>query len=475
MLFNSFVFIWFFAIVYSGYLLLSRNAKAQNVVLLVAGYVFYSYWDWRFLGLLLISTVVDYAVANWLFREQDPRARKWILAISLCLNLGFLGFFKYWNFFTDSTLRLCAAFGWHPDLVTLNIVLPAGISFYTFQSMNYTIDIYRREMKPARSLLDFALFVSFFPHLVAGPIMRASHLLPQVEAPRRITSSQVHAGLFLILWGYFTKVVVADNVALIANQIFNNYRQFQGLDLVVGILAFAVQIYGDFSGYSNIARGLAKLMGFELMVNFNLPYFALSPSDFWQRWHISLSTWLRDYLYIPLGGNRRGPVRTYVNLTLTMLLGGLWHGAAWHFVLWGAYHGLLLVAYRLLDRDPPNLTLWSAERPRLYLLGKMGLMLVLTMVGWVLFRASSLEQIGYMLTHAGVRLSDGSGTLDRAYNFLFFSAPLFLVEWWQYAKRDQLAPTKVRLNWRIPLYSAVFVWLCIFGVRASMEFIYFQF
>ncbi|NEO92828.1 MAG: MBOAT family protein, partial [Moorea sp. SIO3G5] len=300
MLFNSFIFVLFFIIVYTLYLFLNRNYKAQNILLLIASYVFYGWWDWRFLSLLALSTVVDFTVGKQLQDIKEDRKRKLLLCISLVFNLSLLGFFKYFNFFAESFSSLLQIVGLQVDWVTLTILLPVGISFYTFQTMSYTIDIYRGKLKPISNFLDFALFVSFFPQLVAGPIERATTLIPQIILPRNLNIEQINAGILLIVWGYFKKVVIADNMATIANPIFNNYTQYQGLDVLIGILAFTVQIYGDFSGYSDIARGISKLMGFELMVNFKLPYFALNPSDFWLRWHISLSTWLRDYLYIPL-------------------------------------------------------------------------------------------------------------------------------------------------------------------------------
>ena len=473
MLFNSFVFVWFFLITYSAYLLLARNYRAQNVLLLVASYMFYGWWDWRFLFLMLFSSLVDFYVGARIARSSDRQTRKRWLLVAVLTHSTVLGFFKYFNFFMDSAVRALGAFGWQLDPVTLNIVLPVGISFYTFQALTYSVDIYRRELEPSRSLLDYLLYVAYFPQLVAGPIERAAHLLPQISRPRTIRVEQVNAGLFFLALGYFKKVVVADNMGLIAKQVFDGYQQFHGLDLMIGVAAFAIQIYGDFSGYSDIARGLAKLMGFELMVNFNLPYFALSPRDFWRCWHISLSTWLRDYLYIPLGGSRGRFWRTTCTLMLTMLLGGLWHGAAWHFVLWGGYHGLLLILYRVFDRDPDHLTLFSKERHPAYLAAKWLVMLVLTGIGWVLFRASSLEQIGYIFTHWGLEPSVNSFALG--YPLLFFTAPLALIEWWQCTKNDQLALNNVPIWWRAPLFAAALTWMCVFGVRESLEFIYFQF
>ena len=336
MLFTSAVFLLFFAVFYACYLLLRGHRTGQNVLLLVANYVFYGWWDWRFLSLLLLTTWIDFAAGRWMGRVSGGIPRRWILVGALAFNLGMLGFFKYFNFFTDSAVELCSALGFHADAPTIRILLPLGISFYTFQAVSYVVDVYRLKTKPTGSLLDFSIYVAFFPLLISGPIERSDHLLPQIAAPRRITLEQLNAGVFLILWGFFKKLVIADNIGPIADEVFDGYLQQGGLNVILGALAFAFQIYCDFSGYSDIARGLAKLMGFDLILNFKLPYFALSPSDFWRRWHISLSTWLRDYLYIPLGGNRGTKLQTFRNLMVTMLLGGLWHGAAWNFVLWGA-------------------------------------------------------------------------------------------------------------------------------------------
>ena len=297
-------------------------------MLLVASYAFYGAWDWRFLGLIVLSTVVDYVVGMSLAATGDPRRRQFLVTASIVANLGILGLFKYAGFFAKSLVGLGASLGVEIPAFALDVVLPVGISFYTFQTLSYTIDIYRGTLKPTRRFLDFALFVAFFPQLVAGPIERASRLLPQVLQPRHVTWEKFGSGSWLILWGLFKKVVIADNLAFLVNAVYATDASPTGWQVVAGTVAFAWQIYCDFSGYSDIARGLARLMGFELMVNFNLPYAARSPADFWRRWHISLSTWLRDYLYIPLGGNQGGALRTYRNLGLTMLLGGLWHGAA---------------------------------------------------------------------------------------------------------------------------------------------------
>ncbi|MCB8943379.1 MAG: MBOAT family protein [Ardenticatenaceae bacterium] len=478
MLFNSGTFFVFFVIVYSLYLLLNKQLRWQNVLLLLASYVFYGKWDWRFLTLIAISTLVDFFLGRAIHRlpndtSANQQQRKRLLFISMSVNLGILGFFKYFNFFADSFVDLLNLVGLTADPLTLNIILPVGISFYTFQTMSYCIDIYRQQLEPTDNLLDFAVFVAFFPQLVAGPIERAVNLLPQVQKPRRITIEQINIGLYLILWGLFKKMVIADNAGLIADTIFNNYTDYNGLEILIGILAFSAQIYGDFSGYSNIARGISKLMGFELMINFRLPYFALNPTDFWQRWHISLSSWLRDYLYIPLGGNRGSKWFTYRNLMLTMVLGGLWHGAAWNFVLWGAFHGTILIIYRVLEKRPIHLNPWQGDYNRLIVLLRMGLMFILTLFGWLLFRAHSLDQISYMITH--ISFATSSTSLELGKELLFYVTPLFLVELGQYISRDLLWITKWPQAARILVYSIILIWIIVFGARESLEFIYFQF
>ncbi|MBZ8182074.1 MBOAT family O-acyltransferase [Oscillatoria salina] len=473
MLFNSLTFVVFFLLVYSLYLLLLKHYRAQNIFLLVASYIFYGSWNWRFLILLIISTVVDFFVSQWMSQTSNLQRRKLLLTVSLLTNLSILGFFKYFNFFVESFIQLFNWLGIAANPITLNIILPVGISFYTFQTLSYTIDVYRGKLIPAKNLLDFAVYVAFFPQLVAGPIERAENFLPQITHPRKVKLAQINAGLFLILWGYFKKVVIADNIGLIANAVFNNYTDYQGIDVIIGILAFTVQIYGDFSGYSDIARGISKLMGFELMVNFKLPFFAINPSDFWARWHISLSTWLRDYLYIPLGGNRQGTFNTYRNLGITMLLGGLWHGAAWNFVIWGAYHGLILIIYRMVSREREHLDPWGGKYSYPSILAKMLLMFILANIGWVIFRCTSLEQMGYILTHIGLSWSEN--TADFLTNFLWLTVPLLIVQIHQYFTGDLLALIKLNLWLRVPIYSLFLVSILLYGYRESVEFIYFQF
>jgi D-alanyl-lipoteichoic acid acyltransferase DltB (MBOAT superfamily) len=395
MVFNSLTFLIFLAVVLPLYYRLGH--RGQNIMLVLASYVFYGWWDYRFLALLIFTTLFDFACALQMDGETRPGRRKRWLAASITANMTVLGIFKYYDFFASSLQSALAPLGIHPSFPMLHVILPLGISFYTFLSMSYTIDVYRRELKATRHPLDFMLYVAYFPHLVAGPIVRASFLLPQCQRPRVIQPVEVQNGLWLILMGYVKKVVIADRLGQIVDWGFAQPSPpFPNLNAWIVIYAFAFQIYGDFAGYSDIARGLAKIMGFELTVNFRAPYLVTNPAAFWRNWHISLSTWLRDYLYIPLGGNRQGLWQTYRNLMLTMLLGGLWHGAGFAFILWGFYHGVLLSIHRWWGQfrggDKPAAPAGTAP-----LLGRMKqlalivLFFHITCVGWLFFRAGGLH------------------------------------------------------------------------------------
>ncbi len=388
MFFNSFVFLAFLAVVLPIYYLLPSQ-KLRAAHLLVASYCFYGYWDWRFCGLLALSTVVDFALGRRLARTDAEPRRRQLLFLSLFVNLTILGFFKYFNFFIESIESTVRGFGGHVDFLHLNIVLPVGISFYTFQSLSYTIDIYRRRLEPTRSLINFALFVAFFPQLVAGPIERARALLPQVARLGRPSRQQVSSGLVLIAMGYLRKVLIGDTCGRIVDHVFGQDTLYRSPELLAALILFSVQIYADFSGYSRIARGLARLLGVELMRNFEQPYLAANIADFWRRWHISLSSWLKDYLYIPLGGNRHGRRRTYINLMITMLLGGLWHGASWNFVVWGGLHGVYLAVHRLTSADTD-----AGHKPRSSwsYLASMAVTNLLVLFAWLFFRAESFAQ-----------------------------------------------------------------------------------
>ena len=347
MLFNSFEFLVFLPIVFLLYWFAFKKLRAQNLFVVVASYLFYGWWDWRFLILIAFTTLCSYASGILLERQEGHRHIQRLISIAnIVLNLTILGIFKYFNFFSENLQHLFQWFGFELDWVTLDILLPVGISFYTFQALSYTIDIYRHKMKPTHDIVAFFAFISFFPQLVAGPIERATNLLPQFESQRTFDYTAAVDGMRQILWGLFKKIVVADTCAVAVNQIFANYQTLDSLNLVWGAFLFTFQIYGDFSGYSDIAIGTAKLFGINLLQNFNFPYFSRDIAEFWRRWHISLSSWLRDYLYISLGGNRHGKFRQYLNLIITMFLGGLWHGASWNFVLWGTFHGVALALHK---------------------------------------------------------------------------------------------------------------------------------
>lgn len=476
MLFNSFPFAIFFVLVFSLYLLLGH--KKQNRLLLAASCVFYGSWDWRFLLLMFASISIDYFCALHIHASDDPGTRKRFLLISIIVNLAVLGFFKYFNFFAENLHALCSGFGLHLPRLALNIILPLGISFYTFEAMSYIMDIYRRKMQPIKHYADYALFVTYFPHLIAGPIMRAKDLLPQICSPRTIRREQLNEGTYLFCWGLFEKIFIADNLAKVVNPVFSAEAPCNGMAVLLSLYAFAFQIFCDFDGYSNMARGLGKCMGFDIIINFNLPYFAVNPRDFWQRWHISLSTWLRDYLYIPLGGNKNGLWQTNRNLMLTMLLGGLWHGASWTFVLWGTYQGSLLLAHR-------SLTPWLGKIPspdnvfaaRLWQALKIIFFFHLVCLGWLLFRAQSLQQVAAMLKSLAMIPGDISGKEAwlPSLKAMTVILPLLIIQSIQYAKKDLLCI--FRAHWAV---QGAFYFLILFlsmtlGADGGKEFIYFQF
>jgi D-alanyl-lipoteichoic acid acyltransferase DltB (MBOAT superfamily) len=474
MVFNSLQFAAFFAVVYALYRVLPH--RAQNVMLLVASYVFYSAWDWRFLGLLLGSTVIDFQVARYISRERSQRKRRLALLVSLVYNLGVLAVFKYFNFFADGLGHLFSLVGWRADPVTLHVVLPMGISFYTFMTISYVIDVYRDEIPAEDDLVDFALFVAYFPHLVAGPILRASKLLPQIAHQRVLTRAQNVEGLWLVGWGLFQKMFVADNLSAIVSAAYRPGSSASGTEVLIATYAFAFQIYGDFAGYSNMARGISKLLGIELNVNFRFPYFVTSPQEFWRHWHISLSTWLRDYLYIPLGGSRGSEAATHRNLMITMVLGGLWHGAAWTFVLWGAYQGLALVVGRSIAR-------WADERgisiapglnwPRVAL---VVLMFHVTCLGWLIFRAESATQVAELTRRIATGLVPSLDSLPVLLApVALIVAPLLVVHSYQARHESESAPLELMPAMRYALYAGVFYLVLLFGSFEGAQFIYFQF
>ncbi len=380
MLFNSIDFAIFLPLVFGAFWLLPKRSGWHNSILLLASLVFYGWWDYRFLSLILFSTVVDFTIGQQIHRTNAKGKRKMLLGISLFTNLGLLGFFKYFNFFQNSFIQAFTFFGQNLEGFSLTIILPVGISFYTFQTLSYTIDVYRKEMKPVAKFIDFATFVTFFPQLVAGPIERAKTIIPQLQASRIFDYQLAKSGLHLIIFGLFRKIVIADNLGIYVDRIWQYPSAITPYMVVLASVFFSVQIYMDFSGYSRIARGVAQLFGIKLMVNFNYPYKSTSFSEFWSRWHISLSTWFRDYLYIPLGGNRRGPKRTLINLCLVFTISGLWHGADWSFVLWGFMHFLLLTSERFI------------KLPKTKVMHFLKWVNVLFMVNltWILFRADTI-------------------------------------------------------------------------------------
>ncbi len=453
MLFNSPLFALFFALVYPLYLVLPH--RWQNRLLIVASCLFYASWNWKFLFLMLASITTDYWCAKYIDQSNNQNLRRQLLALSIGVNLLILGFFKYANFFIG-----------HP---VFNVILPLGISFYTFEAISYTVDVYRRQTKPAQRYADYLLFVIYFPHLIAGPIMRAKDFLPQITTPRPINPGLFYQGAHLFFWGLFEKMFVADNLAKIVDPVFASPGPYKGEDVLTALYAFAFQIFCDFDGYSNMARGLGKCMGFDITINFKLPYLSSNPREFWQRWHISLSTWLRDYVYIPLGGNRRGDIRTYVNLLLTMLLGGLWHGAAWTFVLWGGYHGALLAGHRLMrgERAPP-------DEPGLYKAVKVLVFFHLVVLGWLLFRATSLAQVVAMLGALFTSLNP-TALAAAITPFLLIVSPLFLVQILQARRRDLMALYQLPQFFKIAIYAFLTYLVLSFGVLKPEEFIYFQF
>jgi len=550
MIFNPVEFLIFLAVTYSLYRILPF--RGQNLLLLVASYVFYGWWDERFLFLIVLSTVIDFCCGLMIDKGQLTRHERWFpsgylllaafcfvtvqwnaielttkpftlsvqwsqllptalsgwllvlgmfgvvalanflyprlaafdvhkrrtlfLFISIFSNLGILGFFKYFNFFVDSAEATIQTLGMQAELWHLDIVLPVGISFYTFQTMSYTIDIYRRQMQATNRFLDFALFVSFFPQLVAGPIERASKLLPCLLQSRQISFEQSTRGMFLILFGFFKKVAVADSLAISVNAIYETQGVVSWLDVVLATFLFAGQIYGDFSGYSDIARGVSKLFGVELMVNFNLPYFSKNPSEFWRRWHISLSTWLRDYLYIPLGGNRYGERRTYKNLMTTMVLGGLWHGAAWNFVLWGFYHGTLLCVHRVFTTKFKRKSKVTKNQGFLGSFVAILFFFMVTCYGWLLFRANSLTQV---ISFTQILIFD-FGNLALSMPKPTFSGllglPLLMsYELIEYYAGSQYFYRRSPAMMRGILYAALTILIVMGTSNEPAQFIYFQF
>ncbi|MBO3099906.1 MBOAT family O-acyltransferase [Gelidibacter pelagius] len=478
MLFNSLDFAVFLPIVFVLYwFVVNKELKYQNLLIVVASYVFYGWWDWRFLILILFSTLVDYAVGMALSKQQNYSNRKILLWISIIINLGFLGFFKYYNFFVDNFVQAFSFFGREIQPNTLNIILPVGISFYTFQTLSYTIDVYKRKLEPTRNFISFAAFVSFFPQLVAGPIERASNLLPQFYVKRHFIYQKAVDGLRQILWGLFKKVVIADNCANVANAIFEGYESYSASTLLLGAVFFAFQIYGDFSGYSDIAIGTSRLFGFDLKQNFAFPYFSRDMAEFWRRWHISLSTWFRDYLYIPLGGSRGTKRNQIRNVFIIFIVSGFWHGANWTFIIWGGLNAVYFIPLLLLNKNRVNTDVVAEHRllPSVKELLQMGLTFSLTVIAWVFFRAESVS----MALHFLYRTANSSlFTIPqiRPTDLLIFLLIFITIEW--AGRRDFYAIERLWFKYPKPIrlfvYYTIAMMIFLYGGR-TQEFIYFQF
>ncbi len=470
MLFNSIDFGIYLPVVFLLYwLVFNKELRLRNLFLLVISYIFYGWWDWRFLSLIIFSSFLDYFVGLKLSTEEAPSKRKAWLFTSVIVNLGLLGFFKYFNFFAESFAEAFTMFGMDFKVSSLNIILPVGISFYTFQTMSYTLDIYRNRFKATSDLIAFLAFVSFFPQLVAGPIERASHLLPQFFYKKHFSYDLVSQGLKIALWGFFMKVVVADRLSLYVEAIYGHPEVHTGLSFIVATIFFAIQIYCDFGGYSLIAIGCAQMFGFSLMDNFRRPYFAGTFKDFWSRWHISLSTWFKDYLYIPLGGNRGSNARTYFNLFTTFVISGLWHGANWTFVIWGALHGV----YQIAEKGSANITK-NIKIPRLI---SIAFVFFFTCIAWVFFRAATVEDAFHILTVMFTNLGDSIHIGDKgifAFSILGILT-LFTVDFF-----NEYQPNVKLLNHeyafvRITTIVAMLAFIIGLGVFDGGQFIYFQF
>ena len=479
MLFNSLDFAFFLPLVFAIYWILDRfKLKMQNAFLLLASYVFYGWWDWRFLSLIIVSSFIDFYIGINLAKTDHYNKRRFLLFLSIIVNLGFLGFFKYFNFFAENFASAFTFFGSEINPARLNIILPVGISFYTFQTLSYTIDVYRRKIIPTNDIIAFFAFVSFFPQLVAGPIERASNLLPQFYKKRSFNYENAIDGLQQILWGLFKKMVIADNCAEFANQIFNHSDAYSGSTLLLGAIFFSFQIYGDFSGYSDIAIGTARLFGFNLMKNFAFPYFSRDIAEFWRRWHISLSTWFRDYLYIPLGGSRVGKWSSIRNIFIIFLVSGFWHGANWTFIVWGGLNALYFLPLFLLNRNRSNLDVVAANKffPSIRELIKISITFGLTVLAWIFFRAESVNHaIAIILEIFSSSLFEVPSfrNVKKAVLVLLLIIVFVIIEW---IGRDQeyaiAALRRKRIRWGI--YYVLSMMIFLFGGN-EQDFIYFQF
>ena len=478
MLFNSIDFAIFLPIVFVLYWFITiKNLKLQNFLIVAASYLFYGWWDWRFLSLILFSTIIDYSIGRKLRTEENQTKNKILLWTSILINLGFLGFFKYYNFFLDNFVTAFSFFGTPINAQGLNIVLPVGISFYTFQTLSYTIDIYKRKLEPTKDFIAFSAFVSFFPQLVAGPIERATNLLPQFYKKRTFHYSKAVDGMRQILWGLFKKIVIADNCAEFTNQIFNSSADMNGSTLVLGAIFFAFQIYGDFSGYSDIAIGTSRLFGFDLMQNFNFPYFSRDIAEFWRRWHISLSTWFRDYLYIPLGGSHGGTWKKVRNTFLIFIISGFWHGANWTFIVWGALNAIYFLPLLLTYNNRNNLEIVAKGKllPNLKELSSILFTFGLTIFAWIFFRA---DNIGHAIRYISEIFSSSLFKIPevRPRNLILLIMIFVFIEW--LGREGKYAISHLGVKWPIALrysvYYAIIIAIIWFEGN-EQQFIYFQF
>ncbi|KAB1071276.1 MBOAT family protein [Tamlana haliotis] len=476
MLFNSFEYLFFLPTVFILYwFIFNKKLSWQNLLLLIVSYVFYGWWDWRFLSLIIFSSFLDYFAGIQIEKSKNHTRKKAWLSLSMIANLGFLGFFKYFNFFSASLSEAFLSIGYELDAITLDVILPVGISFYTFQTMSYTIDVYRGKLEPTKKIIAFFAFVSFFPQLVAGPIERATNLLPQFYKKRKFEYHKAADGLRQILWGLFKKIVVADNCAIVVNEVFGNHSDLNASSLIIGAVFFAFQIYGDFSGYSDIAIGTSRLFGFNLMQNFSFPYFSRDIAEFWRRWHISLSTWFRDYLYIPLGGSRVNLSKKIRNIFIIFIVSGFWHGANWTFIVWGALNAIYFMPLMLLDKNRVNTNV-VAEGKMFFNFKEFTQILTtftLTILAWIFFRADSLTHAFSYISNIFNKSILQFPTVDiKPFLYVFI---LIFVEWIQREKQHGLELNHVKLTpVRWTIYTIVFCLILIFGAQ-SQSFIYFQF
>lgn len=484
MLFNSTTFLIFFLIVFLLYwFVLNKKLIYQNILLLIGSYVFYGWWDWRYLILIFISSLSVYLIGQKIQNAKYDKVRKRWLLLSLFINLGILGFFKYFNFFIESWVTLLENFNVSANTYTLNILLPVGISFYTFQSLSYTLDIYNKKLVSAKDVISFFTFVAFFPQLVAGPIERAKHLLPQFNVPRKFQYNFAITGARLVIWGFFKKVAVADNLAILVDAVYSQPESYIGAPMVLATFFFAIQIYCDFSGYSDIAIGISRMLGFDLMTNFKLPYFSKSLTEFWRRWHISLSSWFRDYLYIPLGGSQGNHLRVSFNIFITFLISGLWHGANWTFVIWGAIHGAMLIIEKRLS----GIIKWQSNN---YIIGSISVLITFIIISftWIFFRSNTVSEAFFIIKNMFSDI-DSYGNLlelslkfrgmglkesDLIYSFIFILI-LFVIELAKNVEKLNLLAFKYRVvRWSI-YYLLLGITIMEATKNNAVNFIYFQF